>query len=235
MIKSFINDIKQKNNSKKLTNFNHKKEIKIKNKERNINIFGYIVLSITVISLVILAICSAIFGYREAIDMGVAGVPLSVQYALALFIATLISILIILIIVKKFFWKPLNNHLESRKENIASNINEASLKNEESKLNYEKSLKEKEKSKKNAKEIIEASKKEAILKKREILDDAKKQSEKILEQSRNQIEKEKIQMMQEIKNEIIETSLMVAEKIIEKEIDNKTNEKMIEELLLSLK
>jgi|GEM_PF-3249542 len=42
-------------------------------------------------------------------------------------------------------------------------------------------------------------------------------------------------MKEDIKNEIVSTAIIAAEKIIEKNLDSKNNQKMVEELIENLK
>lgn len=221
-----------KNNKEKNTNSKNSKLTK----DKIIDYIGWAILILTVISLVILAIFGGVITYNEAVDgsTGVAGIPLSLQMALALFIGTLITMGIVALLVYHFLWEPLNNQLEIRKENIKTNIDAASFKNKEAEKSYQEALLIEKEANKEAKNIIDEGKKEANSQKRNILNESKQQSEKIIIDGRNQIEKEKSQMSEEIRKQIIETSILAAEKIIEKELDQSVNNKMIDELLNEL-
>lgn len=204
-------------------------------KDKIIEIIGWIILTLTVLSLIALSITAGIISFNELEAGDVAGVPVGIEFAFAMFIATLFALAVVFALVYFFLWEPMNNHLEKRTTNIETNIDAASYKNKEADKNYEKSLKTEKEANREAKEIIGESKQIAVKQKREILNETKLESAKILEQSRSQIEKEKDQMRQEIKQEILETSLIAAEKIIEKELDSDVNNRMIEELISELK
>lgn len=212
-----------------------KNNFKEMNKDKILNIVGWSILAITVVSLFILSIVSSILGFKELADSnGIGGIPLSLEYAGAIFIATVFSIGVITLLVYFFLWGPLTKGIDSRKEKIENNIQEASMKNKLAESNFKESLKETKSAKIEAKEIIANSKKVANEEKKNILDSSKIESTKILENTREQINKEKKAMRNEVKNEILSTSLLAAEKIIEKEIDSEANKKMIEELISKL-
>ncbi len=212
----------------------------IKPQELNVwvKLAGWAILLFTVASIVILAIVSGLVSYKELAEgeSGMpAGIPLSLQYALALFLATLISLSIIFALTTIYFWKPMKEHLEVRRTNIETNIDAASYARKAAESNWREAKEEKTKIKEEARTIIADSKIEGDREKRKILDAAKREQDLLVERNREQIEKEKAQLKDDIRNEILSTSLIAAEKIIEKELDAEANQKMVNELLESLK
>ncbi len=163
-------------------------------------------------------------------DTSEVGIP-ALQLSASLFIATIFALSILILLIYKLFWHKMKKHLEIRKENISANISVAKYKNEEAEENYKKSEISLKGSKSEGNKIIEASIKEAKIEKRSIKDETKKEADLILERAREQIEREKASMESDIKKEILETSILAAQKIIEKELDEKTNKKMINELI----
>lgn len=206
-----------------------------------LKVVGWIILIITLVCVVLLAIVGGIMSFeemKEASNEGggmPAGIPLSLHYALSLFIATLISFGIVFLLAAKFFWKPMKDHLEIRKQNIETNIDAASYSRKEAQKELEDAKKSKKQIKDKAEVILAESKTLANKERREILDQAKREQDALIERTREQIEKEKEQLKDDIRNEILSTSLLAAEKIIEKQLDAEANTKMINELLDSLK
>ncbi len=199
---------------------------------------GWLILLFTVGSIIILAIVSGLVSYKELAEGGTgmpAGIPLSLQYALALFFATLIALAIIFALTTIYFWKPMKEHLEVRRTNIETAIDATSYAKKAAERNWLEAKNEKTKIKEEARTIIADTKIEADRERRKILDAAKKEQELLVERNREQIEKEKAQLKDDIRNEILSTSLIAAEKIIEKELDAEANQKMVNELLESLK
>lgn len=162
------------------------------------------------------------------------GIP-TLTMSLSLFIATLIAFALIFAAIYFLLWDKIKDGLDKRQKNVAANVAIANYKAAQAEKNFKVSEKEIKKAEAEGKEIIASKKKEANSAKKDIMNEAKTQSEGLLEQSREQIEREKLQMEDQIRKEILETSLLAAEKIIEKELDADSNKKMIEELIDSLK
>ncbi len=162
------------------------------------------------------------------------GIP-ELELSLSLFIATLIAFGIIFLAVYFLLWDKIKDGLDKRQKNVAANIAIANYKAAQAEKNYKVSEKEIATAEAQGKEIISESKKKGTAAKKEIVAEAKTQSEDILVQAREQLERERQQMESQIRKEILETSLLAAEKIIEKELDADANKKMIEELIESLK
>lgn len=208
-----------------------------KNEKKNIwmDIAAWSIVIIGIL-LVILGIVFGIIQMANEIAEGDAtvGIP-TLKLSLSLFFATLIAFAIIFAAIYFLFWDKIKTGLDDRKKNVESNIAIAKFKSDEAEKNFKISEDEIKKAELEGKEIINESKKEAIVVKKEIMTDAKDQSEELLTQSREQIEIEKKQMESQIRQEILETSLLAAEKIIEKELDEDANKKMINDLIKSLK
>ena len=143
---------------------------------------------------------------------------------------------IALTILRKFAWKPILNALKDREESISEALSSA-----------DKARKEVADLKANNKKVIaEARKeKEVILKEAKELkdkmlveakDEATKEGQKIIEAAHQQIESEKEAAISEIRLQITELSVLVAEKIIQKELeDKKTQEETVNNILKDLK
>ncbi len=228
-----------KNMDKEILNIeNYEKNIEDSKSDWKLKLAGWTILLVTLACIVILSIYAGIVSFNELAEGegGMpAGIPLSLEYALALFCATLISLTIVVILSFKFFWKPIRKNLEIRRQNIETNIDAASYTRKLAEASWAEAKVEKTKIKDQAKEIISESKLEAERLKRETLEKTKKEQDALIERSRDQIEKEKEQLKDDIKNEILSTSLLAAEKILEKELDADANQKMINELIESLK
>lgn len=143
---------------------------------------------------------------------------------------------IVLFVLKKFAWKPILNALNEREESIATALNSAEeAKKEVAGLKAD-----------NEKIIAEARKeKDAILKEaREIKDKivaeakekASQEAQKTIDQARQQIEAEKTAAINDIKKQVAELSVMIAEKVIKKQLAAKgEQEKMVEGLIDDIK
>jgi len=143
---------------------------------------------------------------------------------------------IVLFILKKFAWGPILKALNEREKSIADALNSA-----------EKARKDVAGLKASNDQIITEARKEKdlILKeardiKDKIVADAKNQAnaeaQKSIEYARQQINAEKTAAINDIKKQVAELSVMIAEKVIKKQLENpKNQEVLIEDLLKDLK
>lgn len=143
---------------------------------------------------------------------------------------------ITLFILRKFAWKPILNALKDRQESIATALNSA-----------EQARKEMEELKADNEKIIAEARKErdVILKeakeiKEKIVAEAKEkagaEAQKSIELARQQIQNEKMAAINDIKKQVAELSVMIAEKVIKKELENKADqEKMVDGLVDEIK
>jgi len=143
---------------------------------------------------------------------------------------------IVLFILKKFAWKPILNALKEREESIANALNSAEeakkevagLKADNEKIIAEARL-EKDAILKEAKELKE----KIVL---EAKEKAGQEAQKTIDQARQQIQAEKTAAINDIKKQVAELSVMIAEKVIKKQLDGKgEQEKMVDGLIDDIK
>lgn len=143
---------------------------------------------------------------------------------------------IVMVILKKFAWGPILKALADREKSISEALNSAE--------NARKEVAGLKAS--NDRIIAEARKeKEMILKEaREIKDrivaeakaQANAETQKGIENARQQILAEKTEAINDIKKQVAELSVMIAEKVLKKQLeDPKNQEKLVEDLLKDLK
>ena len=152
-----------------------------------------------------------------------------------LFIWTVLTFLLLLVVLAKFAWKPLLSMLDERQRII-----------EDSLLSAEKARKELEGINQESEVILSKAKTEA----QGIVTDAKSAAEKLkddiiakanqeatdqLEKAKSQISVEKDKALLEIRKEVVDLSIDVAEKIIKKNISKDDNSSIIEESMQKLK
>lgn len=143
---------------------------------------------------------------------------------------------IVLFILRKFAWKPILNALKDREESIAQALNSAEEAKKqvagikaENEIIMAEARKEKGLILKEAKEIkdkiIAEAKEKAIM-----------ETQKAIETARIQIQNEKNSAINDIKKQVAELSVMIAEKVIKKELSNKAEqEKLMDGLIDEIK
>jgi len=152
-----------------------------------------------------------------------------------LFIWTIITFLLLFIVLAKYAWKPLIKMLDDRETMIRSSLDDA----EKAKLELERLNKESEaitaKARSEAQSILADSKSAAEKVKEDTIAKAKEQAIKIRDDAKKQIQVEKDKAITDIKQEVVNLTLSVAEKLINKNLNDADNKSLIEESLKKVK
>ena len=151
------------------------------------------------------------------------------------FLVQLLAFIAMIVIFMKFAYKPVKKFLEARREYIAKNIKEAGEKNLEAESNYAKSKEAIVASKKEAIEIVQDAKVEANKQKASILESANDEINKNKQKAKEEIQLEKEKALKEVHDEVVNLAIETSKSILNREISQKDNQKMIDELVDSLK
>ena len=157
-----------------------------------------------------------------------------VQLDPGLFIWTILTFLLLLMVLAKFAWKPLLAMLDERQKSIDDSL----LSAEKARLELAGINKESEailsKSRTQAQTIVADAKSAADKLKEDIVSKAKEEADGQLKKAKNQISVEKDRALLEIRQEVVELSITVAEKIIKKNLSKDDNASIIEDSLNKL-
>jgi len=144
---------------------------------------------------------------------------------------TVLNILILYFILKKILFKPVTKFMNTRSDKIKEALKMA----EETRIKVEKMEEEHQsrlkKAKKEGEELIKSYEAKAKKAQDEIIAKAKEDSAKLIENTRNELEVEKEQLLISLKTEISDLVLEASEKILNKNLDNKENRKLIENFI----
>lgn len=150
------------------------------------------------------------------------------------FIATLLNLLLTLYVVKRFFFKPINEMLEKRQALANAHIIEAKKAEEEAlamKSEYEENMTQ---AKAKANEILVSARETASLQSEEMLREASAQVAAMKAKAELDIAQEKKKAVNEIKDEIGNIAMEIAGKVIEREISEDDHEKLINEFIANV-
>lgn len=154
------------------------------------------------------------------------------DFSFGLFIWQTVLFVLLLLLLKKFAWKPILEALNSREEGIQNALDEADKARQEMldlQSSNEKILKEARAERDSLLKDARMIKDKMIT---EAKDEAKAQSNKIIEQAKQTIQNEKLSAITELKNQVAELSIGIAEKIMKDELSNKDKQvKLIEKML----
>ena len=157
-----------------------------------------------------------------------------VQLDPGLFVWTIITFLVLCFVLAKFAWKPLLLSLKEREDTIRDSLENA----EKAKLELQKITSESEeiilKARSEAQEIHAEAKSAAEKVKSNLMAKAAVEAKKIKEDAEQQIRVEKDKAINEIRLEVVGLSMIVAEKVIKKNLSREDNQTLINETLKKL-
>src|SRR6056297_1353476 len=131
----------------------------------------------------------------------------------------IITLVIFLFVMSKYVVPLILKSLDEREENIKNSLESA----EKAIAKAERISEDNKKAQKSRKEAIE----EAEMLRSEKIEKAKKDASKLLEDARKTIEQEKKQALTELREEVADLAVRSASMIIEAELDQKKNQKLV--------
>lgn len=144
---------------------------------------------------------------------------------------TLVSVFILYLILKKFLYSPVTNFLEDRKDKIHSQLDEAKLVREQAikmKKDYEDKM---DQANIEAQDIMEKARQRGAEIKEGIVVEAKEEAKSIAERAKRDIELEKEKAYEDIKSSIGEMAILIASKIMEKDITLENQNQLIDKFI----
>jgi F-type H+-transporting ATPase subunit b len=148
-----------------------------------------------------------------------------------LFIWTIVTFLVLLGLLAKFAWRPLLQALESRQESIRKSLDDArQAKLELERLQHE-SAEIIRQGRVEAEAIIARSRGDAERLREEMKQKAKAEAEGIIKNAERQIQLETGRALQQIRREAVDLSVMIASKLIQRNLTKEDNERLIEDAL----
>jgi len=154
------------------------------------------------------------------------------DFAFGLFIWQTLIFVGLILLLKKFAWKPILDAVNEREEGIKEAL--LSAKNAKQEMQNLKS--DNEKLIAEARVERDAMMKEALEIKDKMINDAKTESQvqglKMIEQAKAAIQSEKNAAMADLKNQVSSLSIEIAEKVLKSELSDKASQtKLVEKLL----
>ena len=158
------------------------------------------------------------------------------DFSFGLFFWQAIILIVLILLLVKFAWKPIMNTITEREEGIK----DALLSAENAKKEMMALKSDNQKLLDEARAERDAMIKEATAIKDKMIADAKSEAQtqgaKMIEQAKATIESEKNNAVAEIKNQVSTLSLDIAEKLLKEELSNKESQtKLVEKMLADVK
>ncbi|MBP9131430.1 MAG: F0F1 ATP synthase subunit B [Steroidobacteraceae bacterium] len=148
-----------------------------------------------------------------------------------LFIWTIVTFLVLLTLLAKFAWKPLLEALETRQQGIRKALDDAQAATQELERLEQESAQMMRKARAEAEALITQSRADADRLREEIRQKAKADAEGIMRNAERQLQLETARALQQIRTEAVDLSVMIASKIIQRNITKEDNERLIADAL----
>ena len=146
-------------------------------------------------------------------------------------IVTLVTFVILLALLKKFAWGPLKEVMDKRERDINKDIDDA----EQAKINAQKLEEENRKTLKETQDevqrILDDAKVQARKQHEEIIHEANVRANGMIETAQSEINSEKERALADINNQVSELSVLIASKVLRKEISEQDQKELVEKYL----
>lgn len=146
-------------------------------------------------------------------------------------LGTIINTLILFLVLRHFLFDKVNAVLDSRRNEVAKTYEDADAALSNAKQLESEYTEKLSAAKEESAEIVKNATKKAQSRSDEIIAEAKDEARGIVDKANADIEKEKKRAVNQIKDEISDMALSIASRVVSKEIDGKTHEKLIESFI----
>jgi F-type H+-transporting ATPase subunit b len=154
-----------------------------------------------------------------------------VQTDPGLFIWTIVTFLVLLTLLAKFAWGPLLQALETRQNAIRKALDDAQQAKEELERLHVESAQIIQRARAEAETVISQSRSDGDRLREELKQKARAEADHIVKNAERQIQLETSRALEQIRHEAIDLSVMIASKIIQRNLSREDNEKLIDEAL----
>ena len=157
-----------------------------------------------------------------------------IQVTPGLMIWTIVCFLVVLFVLKRYAFGPIQKMLDDRREKIRAAIDEADHAREEARNLLEEHRKLIGQAKSDAEDILSEARKVADSQRERVREETEADRQRRLEETRRQIEQATHQALGEIRDEVGKLSIAAAEKITRKSLTDKDQQRLIDEALAEI-
>ncbi|MFJ7726022.1 F0F1 ATP synthase subunit B [Neobacillus sp. NPDC097160] len=143
----------------------------------------------------------------------------------------LIMFIILMALLKKFAWGPLMGIMKEREAHVANEISAAENSRQEAKKLLEEQRSLLKEARTDAQGLIESAKKQGDLQREEIIATARGEAERLKESAKLEIEQQKEKAVAAIREQVASLSVLIASKVIEKELSAADQEQLINQYI----
>jgi len=154
---------------------------------------------------------------------------------LSLMFWTLLIFLILFFILKKFAFGPITAAVEARERALEEAIANAKRDREEAAKSMEEQKQAIQEARVEAQRLIAEGRSAGDKLRTEMLEQSRVQGQELLDRARRDIQGEKDRAVAEMRRAAVDLAIAGASKVVEKNLDDESNRKLVEEFLSSLK
>jgi F-type H+-transporting ATPase subunit b len=157
-----------------------------------------------------------------------------IQVTPGLMIWTIVCFLVVLFVLRRYAFGPVQQMIDARRERIASAIDEADRARAEARELLEEHRKLIGQAKTEAEEILSEARRIGEAQRERVKAEAEEDRQRRLEETRRQIEQATQQALGQIRDEVGKLSLLAAEKIVRKSLTDADQRTLIDEALAEI-
>ena len=144
------------------------------------------------------------------------------------------NLLVLYFVLRKLLFKPVKNMIDSRQQEIDGMYSDAEKSREDAdamKADYEEKISH---AQEESEEILKNAVRRAQLREEEILREANDKAARVMKRAEEQVEMEKKRAINEVKNEVSDMAIGIASAVIERDIDRKEHEALIDDFIRTM-
>lgn len=139
--------------------------------------------------------------------------------------------LVLLVLLKKYAWGPLMDKMQEREEYVANEIEMAEKSRTEAEQAVKEATTQLKQTKQEAQKIIEDARNAGVRQEKDIVESARLESDRLKQAAKEEIQNEKDKALQALQDKVASLSVLIASKVIEKEISAQDQEQLINEYI----
>ena len=151
-----------------------------------------------------------------------------------LMIWTVITFVVLLLTLRKIAWGPILRMLDERERKIEDALKQAEKARAESASAAEETQRKIDEAVQQAQEIVQRAREEADESRRQILDDARTESQRIIDQGLQRLEAERRAALQEIRQTTADLAIRAAGRLIQSSLTERQQREVVERFLNKL-
>lgn len=150
------------------------------------------------------------------------------------FIIMIVNLIVLYILLRWLFFKPVNNFLEKRRQKVHDDLDNAQRDREEAQRLLEEHRQLVAQNKGEAAKIIDNAVRQADVRKEEIIAQAGQEAAAMLERAKAEIAQEQVKVMEELRADISNLAVAVAEKMLARNLTAQDQEAIFTAVLEEL-